>query len=91
MCGIGISIIASWKESRPFNAKHFQSVHSWLGLLAIILVVVQSGTGIFKYCNLPRLTVHSHGLVGLAAWIIAMFAVLVGVSDFKVRFGEARE
>lgn len=63
----------------------FQSTHSWLGLIAIVGVILQSMTGVVKYINLPRLTIHSHGLVGLASWVVGMFALMLGVNDYAAR------
>lgn len=63
----------------------FESTHSWLGIIAIAGVIMQSSTGIFKYLNLPRLTVHSHGLVGLAAWIVGMLTLMLGINNYAAR------
>ena len=78
----GLIIIIVNKLSLSPPHAHFQSAHSIMGLIAIVLVFVQFCTGLFKASMVPQKYLKWHGDVGHLGYVFGVAALILGLTEF---------
>ena len=78
--GLIIIIVNKLSLSPPHS--HFQSAHSIMGLIAVVLVFVQFCTGLFKASMVPQKYLKWHGDVGHLGYVFGIAALILGLCNF---------
>jgi len=78
--GLIIIVVNKFSLSPPHG--HFQSAHSIMGLIAIILVFVQFCSGLFKASMIPQKYLPWHGDVGHLGYVFGIATLILGLCEF---------
>jgi Eukaryotic cytochrome b561 len=75
-----IAFVCLYVHKTREASKHFQSAHSWLGLLTILLTLLSIGAGILlKVTLMTRVKKVVHSFLGIFTYSFAMITIMMGI------------